>query len=88
MTCRLCNTPNVLPCLPHAHRQTKFSTQIPHDQMHKKVWGVLYCHSNRKSAILMCGNIFSQIHAYFENYVVLELKHHSLQINSIIIFMP
>ena len=31
---------------------------------------------------------FSQIHAYFENYLVLELKHHSLHINSIIIFMP
>ena len=30
---------------------------------------------------------FSQIHAYFENYLVLELKHHSLHINSVIIFM-
>ena len=31
---------------------------------------------------------FWQIHAYFENYLVLELKHHSLHINSVIIFMP
>ena len=26
---------------------------------------------------------FSQIHAYFENYLVLELKHHSLQTHSV-----
>ena len=28
------------------------------------------------------------IHAYVENYLVLELKQHSLHINSVIIFMP
>ena len=26
---------------------------------------------------------FSQIHAYFENYLVLELKHHSLHTHSV-----
>ena len=31
--------PNILACLPHAHRWTKFVTQIPHDQTQKKVVG-------------------------------------------------
>ena len=65
----------------------KFGTQIPHDQTHKKVWGPILSVQQEVSHFDVWQH-FCPIHAYFENYLVLELKHHSLHINSFIIFMP
>ena len=77
LTCRLCSTPYVLARLPRVHKCTKFVTQTHHAQSLQQ----------EVSHIDVWRQIW-QIHAYFENYLVLELKHHSLHINSIIIFMP
>ena len=65
----------------------KFQMQIPHKETHKKCLGPIPPLQQKVSHFDVWQH-FSPIHAYFENYLVLELKHHSLHINSIIIFMP
>ena len=62
------------------------SAQIHHEQMHRKGGPILSV--QQEVSQFDVWRHFCPIHAYFENYLVLELKHHSLHINSIIIFMP
>ena len=71
---------SVMPCLLHAHTWTKFSVHIYHEQTHKK-------HSWTHTVTPTGRQLFWSVAAFFPNscliYLVLELLHHSLHINSV-----
>ena len=71
-----------MPCLLLAHTRTKVGVHIHHEQTHKKpIW--THTLSPTGSQPYWCVVAFLTNSCHFENYLVLELKHHSLHIHSV-----